>query len=79
MPLSISDMKFAPVPKTTRANDHPRLVNKMGLTQPVFPKVNDKLGQTAEKSQFEAAVTHRDEENMTVSQYEGASLLANNL
>ena len=59
-------MKFAPVPQTTR-----NVQAKMGLTQPVFPKVNDHLGQTAEKSLFQA-VTDRDDENMTA--YEGASI-----
>ena len=35
-------MKFAVMPHTTRNKDN----NNMGMTQPIFPKVGDKLGQT---------------------------------
>ena len=44
----------------------------MGLTQPVFPKV-DRLGQTADKLEYEAITTHREEENAT--SYEAASFM----
>ena len=64
----MTDMKFAVVPHTTRNKDNAM----MGLTQPVFPKVGDKLGQTSDKKEFEA-VTHRGEENATT--YEDASQL----
>ena len=50
-------MKFAVMPHTTRNKDN----NNMGMTQPVFPKVGDKLGQTGDRRQFEA-VTHRESE-----------------
>jgi len=35
----MTDIKFAVVPHSTRNKD-----NTMGLTQPVFPRVGDKLG-----------------------------------
>lgn len=63
----MSDIKFAVVPHSTRNKD-----NTMGLTQPVFPRVGDKLGQTSDKREFEA-ITHREDENATT--YEGASQL----
>ena len=59
-------MKFAVMPHSVRNKD-----NVMGLTQPVFPKV-DKLGHTADRREFEA-VTHRDDEN--VASYEGTSMM----
>ena len=60
-PLSISDMKFSLVPHTTRSKD----VGVMGHTQPVFPKVSDQLGRTADRSEF-GAVTHREEDGDTM-------------
>lgn len=62
----MSDMKFTMMPKSTRNKDN----MAMGLTQPIFPKVGDKLGRTSDKREFEA-ITHRDDENIT--SYEGAS------
>ena len=58
-------MKFAIMPHTTRNKD-----NTMGQTQPVFPKVSDKLGRTSDRREFEA-ITHREDENGTT--YEGVS------
>jgi len=54
------------MPHSTRNKD-----NMMGLTQPVFPKV-DKLGHTTDRREFEA-ITHREEENFT--SYEGTSIM----
>ena len=63
----MTDMKFAMMPHSTRNKDP-----NMGLTQPVFPKVGDKLGQTSDRKEYEA-VTHRDDENATT--YEDGSQL----
>ena len=65
----MSDMKFAVGPHTTRNKDNN---NMMGMTQPVFPKVGDKLGQTSGKKEFEA-ITHREDENIT--SYEDVSIM----
>ena len=48
----------AQIPKTTRNKE----TMGMGLTQPVFPKVVDKLNRTIDRQDFEA-ITHRETVN----------------